>query len=378
MKLPTEFIKLPLRFDVDRLREEIAQFSEEEWMAHTTGYAGNMSIPLISLYGEFNDAMHGPMMLTSALNRCEYIQQIMTSFGEVFGRSRLMRLESGHDVPPHIDINYHWYNRVRIHIPITTTEDVLFHCNDRHVHMAAGECWIFNSWMEHTVKNSSDKTRVHLVLDTAGSVRFWELVSRGEQPFGINQGVTAEAELLEYEIGRQTNIRTETYNVPLVLSAGELEKLIGDLANDIECTNDAESKGAALFAEHTRNFIRAWREVWSEHAMMPSGWPLYHDLVRQVHHAVTAITPELVLASNGGDLVQAFQSLVLSSAVNEEFAPQYIDKDYVPENLQKVVRSFTSKPPTSNGSGEMTQPASRNAPCPCGSGERYKHCHGRV
>ena len=26
--------------------------------------------------------------------------------------------------------------------------------------------------------------------------------------------------------------------------------------------------------------------------------------------------------------------------------------------------------------GEVAPPASRNAPCPCGSGRKYKHCHG--
>ena len=26
--------------------------------------------------------------------------------------------------------------------------------------------------------------------------------------------------------------------------------------------------------------------------------------------------------------------------------------------------------------GDVTAPASRNAPCPCGSGRKYKHCHG--
>ncbi len=29
-------------------------------------------------------------------------------------------------------------------------------------------------------------------------------------------------------------------------------------------------------------------------------------------------------------------------------------------------------------SGEVVPPASRNAPCPCGSGRKYKHCHGAV
>ncbi len=67
MKLETEFVKLPLLFDVERLSKEVAQFSADEWIGHTTGFAGNLSIPLISLHGEFNDAMHGPMQATSAL-----------------------------------------------------------------------------------------------------------------------------------------------------------------------------------------------------------------------------------------------------------------------------------------------------------------------
>ena len=28
--------------------------------------------------------------------------------------------------------------------------------------------------------------------------------------------------------------------------------------------------------------------------------------------------------------------------------------------------------------GTVEAPASRNAPCPCGSGRKYKHCHGAV
>ncbi|WP_432653706.1 SEC-C metal-binding domain-containing protein [Sphingosinicella terrae] len=27
---------------------------------------------------------------------------------------------------------------------------------------------------------------------------------------------------------------------------------------------------------------------------------------------------------------------------------------------------------------DVPPPASRNAPCPCGSGRKFKHCHGAV
>ena len=209
MNLDTEFIRLPLRFDVERLRTELAQFSEDEWLPHATGFPGNSSIPLISLNGEYNDALHGPMRPTAALARCPYIQQIMGEFGEVFSRSRLMRLEAGCEVPPHVDVNYHWHRRVRIHIPITTTEEVLFHCNGHHVHMAAGESWIFNSWVDHSVQNNSDQTRVHLVLDTTGSPAFWDMVDRGYRPFAERRA-QPESRYVDFVPGSESQVRTES------------------------------------------------------------------------------------------------------------------------------------------------------------------------
>lgn len=388
MKLDTEFVKLPLLFDIDRLREEVAQFDDDDWLTHTTGYRGNMGIPLVSLNGEVNDAMHGPMQATAALQRCAYIQQIMRDFDEVFGRSRLMRLEPGHDVPPHIDANYHWYHRVRIHIPITTTEDVLFYCGDQHVHMAAGECWIFNSWLEHTVKNNSDKTRVHLVLDTAGSVRFWDLVERGDWPFADRKSASEKPRRVVFDSASQGDVKTETYNVPLVQSPGELENLVNALTGDIAIARPADAEARQLFLRFTNSFIRAWREVWAVHAYKPSGWPYYHSLVNEARSASLSVAPDLTLASNGAGLCEAFRSLVLFSAINEEFAPQYLGQDELPDNLQPAVRQFAAgkgaaQKAADNESDAMAVPEhaktlSRNEPCWCNSGKRFKHCHGAM
>ncbi len=37
-----------------------------------------------------------------------------------------------------------------------------------------------------------------------------------------------------------------------------------------------------------------------------------------------------------------------------------------------------ARPDMAEVDGEIIAPASRNAPCPCGSGQKYKHCHGAV
>src|SRR5258708_1447531 len=55
MKLPRPFFRLPLRFDAERLRTEVAQFSESDWQRHPSEYRGNSAIRLITALGEETD-----------------------------------------------------------------------------------------------------------------------------------------------------------------------------------------------------------------------------------------------------------------------------------------------------------------------------------
>ena len=126
MKLEHEFYKLPLCFDVDVLRKELDNFTEQDWRGHPSDYQGNLAIPLISVNGEINNIFAGPMDQTHYLNKTPYMRQVISAFKSVVGRSRLMRLEPESEVPVHSDTNYHWYSRVRIHVPITTTPEVIF------------------------------------------------------------------------------------------------------------------------------------------------------------------------------------------------------------------------------------------------------------
>jgi preprotein translocase subunit SecA len=43
-----------------------------------------------------------------------------------------------------------------------------------------------------------------------------------------------------------------------------------------------------------------------------------------------------------------------------------------------VPRAATTRPASADGNPYADQEISRNAPCPCGSGEKYKHCHGAL
>jgi hypothetical protein len=321
MRLPTEFVRLPYRFDHERLKQEVLAFDTAEWLPHVQGYAGNTAIPLISLRGEMNDDFNGPMKVTEKLQRSPYIQQVLASFGEVFGRSRLMGLAANCSVPEHRDVNYHWYSRVRIHVPIITDPRVLFYCGNRHVHMAAGETWIFDSWKKHHVDNMSDFNRVHLVIDTAGSARFWQTVSASEWRCAHAQQKPASIEdrFIPFEERKVISILTEQFNAPLVMPPGEVDALIADIIVDMRASPGSGGLIQSGFEKTMLDFRAEWRRTWSLFGQSQSGWPHYEKLIRdlripQVH---------LPLASNGGSATHTFRARVLTAALNITLAPQY-------------------------------------------------------
>ncbi|MCH9005518.1 MAG: aspartyl/asparaginyl beta-hydroxylase domain-containing protein [Proteobacteria bacterium] len=323
MKLANEFIRLPLKFDADRLAEEVLAFDSSEWMPHVQSYAGNSSIPLISLNGEMNDDFNGPMKVTEKLQRSPYIRQILASFGEVFGRSRLMGLDGRCSVPEHRDVNYHWYSRVRIHIPVISNPDVLFYCGDTHVHMAPGEAWIFDSWQRHRVENNSDQFRVHLVIDTAGSPNFWHMVGASEWRCAkqCRKPASVQDRVIPYAADFEGEIQTESYNAPLVMGPGEVDALIMDIVSDLRAFSGNPAQQAQMFEHAVQDFRYEWRRLWSIYGQSSAGWPHYERLIKNVQMRMPRV--QLTLASNQGSATHTFGQRVLAAALSVSLAEQY-------------------------------------------------------
>ena len=170
------FVKLPINFDVARLQREVNNLLEMDWLAHPEGFDGNCSLPLVSVKGQYNHefAIAGQMLPTSALCKSPYIQHVLTSLNLPISRTRLMLLDKQKDVKRHFDGGYHWYRRLRIHIPVFTHPDVIFGCGTEQVHMSPGEVWCFNHKNWHWVQNDSDFARIHLVIDTKGNHTLFE------------------------------------------------------------------------------------------------------------------------------------------------------------------------------------------------------------
>lgn len=355
MKLDSEFYRLPLKFDVERLKAELGIFNESDWMPHPSGFNGNSFIPLISVDGERNGGFSGRMKPTAALKKCPYIQQIISSFGEVFGRSRLMRLGPNAEVSEHSDINYHWFSRVRIHIPITTVPEVIFYCGDKSVHMAEGETWIFDSWKMHKVTNGADKDRIHLVIDTSGSSDFWDLVEQSDEPHNEIYKDERETKFLSFNKSAKINIQTENYNVPIVMSPGEVDYLCLDITKDASDNTNNSPDDLKIFIKHINDFRYNWRSVWSQFGPSEQGWPKYKTLINKLSQSLANFNRPIVLFSNRANAYDILNARVLVSCLNP---PQQ-----QPNDIKKNTKDTEKKP-------------GRNSPCPCGSGKKYKHCHG--
>jgi hypothetical protein len=321
MKLDSAFVKLPLEFDVDRMAQEVRQFAEDDWQPHPGKHPGNSALPLISRAGEDNDDFSGSMQETPHLQKCEYIRQISSNFGEVLGRSRLMRLAGGNEVPIHVDAIYHWYKHVRIHIPVITNDQVIFHCGDSEVNMKAGECWLFDAWRKHKVVNHSDETRVHLVLDTAGSSRFWGIVDK-VLAYYRNNGDYPPPQRLEYTPAKQASILLEKYNLTPVLSPGEVDGLIEDLIHEMRNSEANDATQVEALAKHMLWFCKDWRMIFSVYGYEEKGRQQYFVLLKKTKDVMSRI-PFDVQLKNGQSAKTILFSRVFSSAISQGVRQDY-------------------------------------------------------
>ncbi len=316
MRLSKPFIRLPVRFDAQRLEQELRGLGRAHWMRHPSRMRGNSAIPLISSGGGDNDSFEGEKKPTPHLARCPYMQQVMASFGEVLSRSRLMKLEAGAEVSLHVDFNYHWFSRVRIHIPIVTSPEVIFHCGREKLHMAPGECWIFDSWRRHRVTNGGTRDRVHLVIDLCGSSRFWRMVGEMESRDPVD--IEAAAACIEFEPDKSVSLGLERFTSLPVMAPGECTALVEDLIADFSgnAANDPELVRA--YCALLRGFAQDWRELWVLYGQEPEGVARYRTLIEETRKKLHPDRRALTTRSNDVGVNPIFVQRVLNAALAPE------------------------------------------------------------
>ena len=275
MKLAAPFIQLPLQFDATALTGEIDALGESVWKPHPQGFPGNSMLPLVAVNGDpDHEGFQGPMQPTPHLQHCAYLSQVLGSLGVTIGRTRLMRLGGHAEVTRHADQGYYWADRVRIHVPLVTQPTVRFECDGEVVNMALGECWIFDTWRQHSVQNDAVQSRVHLVVDTVGGDEFWHMISQGRdhRQRAFSGQWNARNVLPASEPARE--LLFERVNVPLVMTPWELTSRIGFLMN--EATPHPNLQPLRQIAAQ---FTRYWQSLWAAYGEAADGWPHYRRAI---------------------------------------------------------------------------------------------------
>lgn len=352
MKLPVPFIKLPLRFDAQRLAQEAGALPPEAWARHPNSFPGNSAARLISVDGGENDEVSGRMKMTPHLEACPYIRQVLASLGVVWGRSRLMRLAPGAQVPEHVDTNYHWFSRVRLHIPVITRPGVSFHCDDQVVHMAAGEAWLFDNWRLHRVDNATPHERIHLVADTSGSAAFWNLAAAGQRG--------QAAQYVPYRPEATATLALERVNSFRVMPPSEVELLLDDLGADLLPNPSASGSMADVqqFQSLLRSFCADWRQLWLLYGDGDEGIAEFQRLGQALREVIRPWGDKLIMRSNRIPAMRVLGSRLVAYLVNDQLsalAPAAATRVAVPD-IPSVNVSATPVLPQAHRTGSAPGP----------------------
>jgi hypothetical protein len=301
MELGRPLVKLPIRFDAAALEAEVRSLPASAWVPHPTGYVGNEAVRLITPGGRPTDDLQGQMGPTEELLASPYIMEIMAWIGSVWGRSRLMGLGAGANVPPHIDSHYYWRTHWRIHIPIVTNPAVIFSCGGQKTHMTAGECWVFDSFRAHNVQNGGAEQRVHLVLDTVGGGRLRQLMEAGERE-------ETEGELVRPGTVATDRLAFERVNSPLVMSPWEIRSHITFLAQ-----HAMPHPLLAPVLKRLDDFASDWAAVWAQYEADGTAWPEYLKVLDGLKSDLVSIGGSTVQLRNRLSLYLVLDHMVLTN-----------------------------------------------------------------
>jgi uncharacterized protein (TIGR03032 family) len=323
-------------FDADALAAELARIPESAWRPHPEGHAGNSALPLIAVQGNpLDDGVAGPMRPTPVLDALPRLRRVLAALRAPLGRTRLMRLDGNAEAKLHCDLNYYWQDRYRVHVPIVTTPEVRFLCGDDAVHMAAGECWIFDTTRRHNVLNPQPTRRIHLVADTVGSAAFAALIARGRDPHG--DAAAWQPQRVAIDTEAVPALHYENHNQPRVMTPWELQARI----DDVLARADAASAAAVREALHEP--LADWRAAWALHADAAQGDSTYAALRQRLSAAIAGLRGRASLAAV--DLVDWIEHAALRAAVA---APAATPRRATRPSIARAI--FIISPPRSGSS----------------------------
>jgi len=174
------------------------------------------------------------------------------------------------------------------------------------VHMAAGECWVFDSFALHEVQNKGSERRIHLVLDTVGGEKLWDLVedaSARTTPAAVRDGTPGNAD--------RKPLTYEQINRPKVMSPWEMRRHVDYVLDHAPA--DAQN---GQVARRLDRFLSAWHAAWARFGTSDEGLPTYRGLIDDMRGYLKSANAHQIILRNNQGLAFVIDALVLWNAVS--------------------------------------------------------------
>ena len=229
------FLQLPIAFDSVKLAAELRLCEREQWTLHfnTADYSGDWSsISLRSASGRAGDILSHPQSggycNTPLLERLHYLAEVLASFQCEKESVRLLSLAPGACINEHTDVHAGYqYGFFRIHIPMQTSDDVIFSVDGHRLDMRSGECWYADFSLPHSVQNRGTQARVNLIVDCKRNAWSDQLFKGAGYDFDAEaRAQKPDAATRAKIIAQLSAMKTDTANrlIQQLLSEAELDR----------------------------------------------------------------------------------------------------------------------------------------------------------
>jgi hypothetical protein len=176
-------VMLRADLDIDRLKSDLAELSGSEFWAlqrsfedGAVGEESDVDWKVLSLRGPGGNPQRtdpgGPgrdgFADTPLMAKAPYLSQILSELGTELRSVRLMALAPGVSVEEHSDTPLGLpYGYVRLHIPLVTNPGAVLLLDGVEQRWQPGTLWYADFERPHSLRNTGDRTRIHLVADCA-------------------------------------------------------------------------------------------------------------------------------------------------------------------------------------------------------------------
>jgi len=172
------FARIDEGLPVAALQAELATLLDRGWIDHVNqrDYVGGWDVLPLRCQREHLQAH--PILQGFAISQgddwadlpvldaCPALRAVLARLQCPLRSARLMRLKAGAQIKPHSDHGLSLASgQARVHLPIQTSDRIVFKVDRQVVPMRAGELWYFNAELEHEVHNLGTEDRINLVID---------------------------------------------------------------------------------------------------------------------------------------------------------------------------------------------------------------------